>query len=233
MFTVPSLTNKGTVYTAAFDLANWPFFCTCYDFRRSRLVCKHLLQVTVQYPLFNLEKIHSELFRNPVYRFDDTLIHSIEADAATVVSSGSCSNQPFTHEEENMMETANSNQSRNANDIKRLKLKLRGNKKIHLLNRCNSSTREIQSAMWWYLDESGLESLTNSLEGTFKEISKKVAKDKYSGLPIQEQSSSKLAQKPVCKYGKIKAHRRKISKRVGMVADMLKKAKIRSKPMLR
>jgi hypothetical protein len=106
-------------------------------------------------------------------------------------------------------------------------LPLRGSTLRHLVNECSSNLRSLQSILW-YLDESALATLNNTVKDLLQSNSRKVSVDKSNGLPVETESDTVLIKrnKKINKnYGKLSLRLKKgCSGRVGMNADMMKEA---------
>ncbi|XP_054288108.1 uncharacterized protein LOC129003812 isoform X2 [Macrosteles quadrilineatus] len=207
-----------TSYRVAFELPAKQGSCSCPDFKKERLVCKHIIYVGRKYPEWNIDFIQEWLFDNPIFCLDTDV--------------GICTSMTV---DEPATEIASTSTIRSEEIVAYAELPRRGCKKRQMINKMNSTLRSIQSVMW-NLDEDGLQEGCDILDEALKVLTAKVTSDKDNGLPMPPQHSSKDRLNITTSnnntkisnrdnYGKLALHRKRGQNcRVGLAADLLKEA---------
>ncbi|XP_035205452.1 uncharacterized protein LOC118180475 [Stegodyphus dumicola] len=166
-FKVSSETKHDAVYSVTFDEQKQLCQCTCLDFRRNRLLCKHIVFAGMKFPAWSLECTAEWLFSTPIFKVDEDLVsRSISGtrkrkySSTETPSGGTSDNLPTISEEATL------------------------SKKRNLINECDANYRSIRSLLW-NLDSENLHNVANSLKEIFESASKTVMRDENTGLPLQ------------------------------------------------
>ncbi|XP_054277113.1 uncharacterized protein LOC129004480 [Macrosteles quadrilineatus] len=201
-------------YDVNFDLNNRKSSCTCPDFRKERLICKHMIFISIHYQKFDLNLVHELLFDNPIFKCDDELSNYEDEN------SNNCTiHDKFLDHRHDIEELPlNTHYS---------ELQRRGSNKRHLLNLAKATWRSIESVMW-NLDEESLQKGNEILQGCLEFMTSKVSNDESNGLPIQAHEETFNGKSIKRKnYRKLSLHKKQgQSSRVGTTADCLKAARI-------